>query len=271
MYGRSGEPATRGGRARGSRAGLAAAALLTLGACLAVGAENQEDRILLPIALATPLPGANGSLWMTEIWVRNSGSIPVRLLLDCSVTCPPYFLDPGASLREPFIFFGVESQPPVAYLLTPSGQAENLRVSLRIRDLSRQDQTWGTELPVVRESAFVGSQPLELLDIPLDARFRQALRIYSLAPHSTRVTVSFFELPASGVGKQVATRTIDVSAASEFFPGYAQMLDFASSVPELNGQERVYVRIESLDGTPLWAFVSVTNNETQHVTTITPR
>jgi len=245
--------------------------LLAMLICVSMQAQNvQQDAILLPIALEVALPGGNGSQWKTEIWVRNAGPAAVQLYLDCNVLCPPVMLEAGASLREPALFFGLDGQPPAAYLLTPTGQSNGLQVSLRIRDLSRQAQTWGTELPVVRASE-LRSERFGLLDVPLDTRFRQTLRIYSMTPAESQVTVTFFDLPPTGVGQPLATRVMSVTAAGEFFPGYAQILDFTSSIPELLGKERLYIEIVPDKSTPIWAFVSVTNNETQHVTTITPR
>src|SRR5260370_32300719 len=44
-----------------------------------------------------------------------------------------------------------------------------------------------------------------------------------------------------------------------------------STLPELQGVDRVRIEITpATDGLRLWAFVSVTNNETQHVTVIAP-
>jgi hypothetical protein len=56
-----------------------------------------------------------------------------------------------------------------------------------------------------------------------------------------------------------------------FHPGYAEFSNFPKSAGMLN------VRIQNAIPRPLeggvsaWAFISVTNNETQHITTVTPQ
>jgi hypothetical protein len=43
-------------------------------------------------------------------------------------------------------------------------------------------------------------------------------------------------------------------------------------MPELAGSERIRIEIEPLDGrAEYWAYVSVTNNATQHVTIVSPQ
>ena len=46
-------------------------------------------------------------------------------------------------------------------------------------------------------------------------------------------------------------------------------LDLLTTFPEIAAQKRV--RVEVTLGSRLWAFVTVTNNQTQHVTVISPQ
>ena len=249
--------------------------LILVVCCASVNAQEVEvEKILLPIALRQPIPGAYGSLWKTELWVRNDGQNPVEIVTDCQVGgCVPYLMPPGVAERELGIIYPRSDQPPGVFLLADPRYAGDLQISLRIRDLSRQELTWGTELPVVRSTDLrVGK--LGFLDVPLEARFRQMLRLYSMAAEPIPVTVSFFEIPWRTLAPQpaLATRALTIApSASGNFPGYVELPDFASTIPELIGKERVYVEIRSDSALPFWGFISVTNNETQHVTTITPR
>jgi hypothetical protein len=53
--------------------------------------------------------------------------------------------------------------------------------------------------------------------------------------------------------------------------GYASIGQFTDAFPQLNGLDKVRVEVTPLtEGLRFWTFVSITNNETQHVTTITP-
>jgi len=54
-------------------------------------------------------------------------------------------------------------------------------------------------------------------------------------------------------------------------PGYLQ-LDLGEAGAALEGAETAWVRIEPrTEGLRFWAFASVTNNPTGHVTTVTPQ
>jgi hypothetical protein len=62
----------------------------------------------------------------------------------------------------------------------------------------------------------------------------------------------------------------DYNAGLPFKPGYAQ-IDFSTRFPTASQYSRLRIEIEPLAGTTrYWAFVSITNNETQHVTLVTP-
>jgi len=246
--------------------------LLLIFVCCSVSAYAQAvvpEAILLPVWLLDPLEGANGSIWKTELWIRNAGQAPIKIGIDCSILCPEYLLAPGAADREPTLSLRLPGDPG-QYLFADSRYAGDLQISLRIRDLSRQASTWGTELPVVR-GADLRVGKIGLLDVPLESRFRQTLRLYSMTPEPIDVIVSFFEIPAQGPEAALATRTLTIKPATDSAPGYVQLLDFVSAIPELGGRERVYVEVRSDSLLPFWGFISVTNNETQHVTTIAPR
>ena len=107
---------------------------------------------------------------------------------------------------------------------------------------------------------------------------RETLRIYDFdGPADRVVAVRFFKDDASeaAVETQVTLRTFPAAVIDPVYPevpGYAQIGNFVRAFPELVGASRV--RIEILPVTPglrFWAFVSVTNNETQHVTAVLPK
>ena len=54
--------------------------------------------------------------------------------------------------------------------------------------------------------------------------------------------------------------------ATDFYPGYAAIFDMVGTFPALSAYETVQVRITPLtEGMEYWAFVSITDNATQHV------
>ena len=142
---------------------------------------------------------------------------------------------------------------------------------LRVQDVSRQSETWGTEIPVVRESdALTGAT--DLMDIPLGPEFRSLLRIYDFAPGVHAVRMRMFRLPdemePADADPLIAEWELTLGHGGDpRFPGYAQLM-----LPTTVVGERVRAEIAPLaEGMRFWAFVSVTNNATQHITVITPQ
>jgi len=240
---------------------------------------EEMSPILVPIYMATPKSGAVGSLWTSEFLIHTGQE--AYLNDACSFHFPhfgqyPSYIDrdvtfravlrdhptnPGRLLYQ----FGKPSMGPHSYALS-------------VRDLARQAESWGTEIPVVRANEF-RKGTIHLLSVPTDPRFRLALRLYD--PHATNrlaVTVRVYDQAAENLLRtfSLPLRTPEVNHFPEYnsypaFPGYAEVNNFVdlagAFVPET-------VRIEVVASDPnagYWGFVSITNNETQQVTTITPQ
>jgi hypothetical protein len=238
---------------------------------------QEYERVLLPV-VTNSAPGAFGSLWSTFLAVYNGSDSTgvIEYPFGCVIGTCPRGLPIGAHETSVLTTIG---PPPAAIpgLLVYVLQPQNARFAFetRVQDLSRQALTWGTELPAIHESA-ARTDTLQLLDIPLDVRFRRLLRVYDL---DARL--------ASVVRVRILPMTSDVSLAEldlvmtpylmepftdrPFYPGYASLADF-TQLPGVAGMDRVRIEIRPVtSGLRFWAFVSVTNNETQHVTTITPQ
>lgn len=157
-------------------------------------------------------------------------------------------------------------------------------MQLRVQDISRQALTWGTSIPVVRERDLFTTRTLNLTDIVQNDRFRSLLRIYDFDPSGNgsspdrEVLVRIYALGSSTTGVNAVPdrllterrETLRSSPPGAFFgPPMAQLPLW--SLPELNGFERVRLEITAVTpGLRFWAFVSITNNESQHVTAIAP-
>jgi len=221
------------------------------------------ERILLPV-FAGPSPGAFGSLWTSELWIYNDDDEPAGV---------GYLFPPDTGQIAPKSSrSGVGNGPgysPARFITVLASQAPRLQFNLRIRDLSRQAQTAGTEIPVVRESKFRSGRVI-LLNVPIDARFRQTLRLYEFLETGQRpgsVLVRFFRI-GSPPDALVHEEGLTLAGPSSVV-AYAQLGPFP---PELFDASTVRIEIEPV--TPnmrYWGFVSITNNETQHVTTVTPQ
>ncbi|HSN69567.1 MAG TPA: IPT/TIG domain-containing protein, partial [Thermoanaerobaculia bacterium] len=235
------------------------------------------ERILIPLMFDGE--GAFASRWTTELTVRNHGDAgidPWNSILRCGAAerCHPQ-ISAGATLHLTPSSLGIWMHGLL--FVVPREQAGDLDFQLRIHDLSRRKESFGTEIPVVREAELPRS-PVTLLDVPLDEGFRRMLRIYDVsAIDGARVAMRWRLDDGTQVGKDqqlVLGTLIRCVTTPCWFPepaGLAVPL-FDASLPPSITQDHLHVELEPLTpGSRIWAFVTVTNNETQQVTTITPQ
>ncbi|HYM60634.1 MAG TPA: hypothetical protein VEZ11_07060 [Thermoanaerobaculia bacterium] len=253
----------------GLRSVLAAIILCTSTSIIA----EDFERVLLPIS-GGAIPGAYGSLWEIHLVVRNDNSTPTRVTqhpFGCAIPCPLDLVDPNTSLE--MTTYPVLYPHPGSYLwITKPGNA-HVTFNLRIQDLSRQALTWGTEIPVLHDSS-AHTGVIELLSVPLDSRFRQTLRVYDFDDaFGRRVRLRIYPSTSNEAAVDVELK-LTTPSGGDFanVPGYAQVGSFVDAFPQLAALDNVRVELTPIDaGLRFWAFVTVTNNETQHVTTITPQ
>ena len=234
---------------------------------------------LVPV-IGTNLKGANGSIWSSEWSVRNGGPVPFGMIFDrCPQVVAPcensLIVDPGVS--RPFIASRGDGTDG-AFVYLPKAVSQTTGMSLRARDVSANAPNFGAEVPIVRTTDFLS--PLHLVDIPTDPRYRATMRIYGPGEYPHRVSVSLF----ADDGTRIEDYWVDlqgivttVEDSFPFHPAYAQIDLLSPAVRAAGG--RVHVTIysalwDSLVSPPppigVYAFVSVTNNETRQVTTVTP-
>jgi hypothetical protein len=229
-------------------------------------------RILVP-TLARATPGAFGSIWITEFSVVNSNTTATTI--EYARTCPSsdcvtQVPIPAGGYRDITDALNSATGSPAIFLYVPAGAAPLMEFALRVRNLTVQAQTFGAEVPVVREEAAF-TRPFNLLNVPIDPRFRHLLRIYDFSGQSSSVKVEYLSIPNGSV---LAQRTVSVFGESARVQSGLSYPSFGSAQqpPEIAGGERVRIRISPLESSQkLWAFVSFTNNETQEVTNITPQ
>lgn len=225
------------------------------------------DRILIPLATTT-IPGAFGSLWSAELYLRNDGDHPVTIWspaqhsLSGPVVVPPHTDSSASDLR-------LNITPSEAILHVQKRSDTTIRMNLRVRDLSRSSLSAGTEVPLVRE-VDASPQAIDMLNVPMDSRFRAMVRIFDVAgAYNRRARVSVFPM-----GNDAEICSADLTLASRdgrqdaYSPGIAVIGSLSAFCPQA-APGPVRVHLETLDdGIRLWGFASVTNNETQEVTTI---
>ena len=222
--------------------------------------------------------GANGSRWSTDFTMFNASTLP--LLVEGANENPfilapvtNYYIQPRATEDVDIYSLFTEG----GFIWVPTAQAATTFMSLRVRDLSQNAQSWGTAIPVVKRDEFSGG--VTLVDVPTDPRYRAMLRIYhwsEAAGWPARVTI------VNPANNEVIAQ-FDTSANGNPFPGNNAVMKYPAQarVDLLTPQIRaaaptVRIEIDNLGANvsppppPIWAFVSITNNETQQVTTVVP-
>jgi hypothetical protein len=227
----------------------------------AVPDSSLYERVLVPVLYEGG--GAYGSEWATEAVMINASPSPAHFV--------PEAARPLTSLgpRSRVSLDGFGNRPSGLVLFVPRGF--DIRFGSVIRDRSRDESQWGTELPVVRERDT--RTALTLANVPFDPRYRVQLRIYEIDGAAVDVQVT------ASRGEQLATKGYVVPAAcseppcSGNRPSY-RAVDLTGELSSLVGKGRFDVTVTNTRGwmSPrMWAFITVTNNETQHVTVISPQ
>ena len=226
-------------------------------------------RFLLP-TFTGPVRGANGSEFHTEFRanVSRTTSRPVRvfgLQPECQLLCVPTESTPyEITLENPLEPHDVsQNGTPARFLYIHATDVDYFSPNLRVFDVSRDADNYGTEMPVVHQREFSEEQ-LTMLGVPSDPRFRNTLRVYNVRFLPMVVTMRI----NGGEGVQIVVP----AATSIFNPGVAVYSDFPHNV----GPMTVTLDQPASPGNeefrePVWAFLTVTNNDTQLITTVTPR
>lgn len=230
--------------------------------------EDAFERVLLPL-LTPPVHGAFGSEFHTALRLSNRNEHTKVAIFGVQPACNtisgciqfdplerPYVLNPFTAPRD----FQLDGTPG-RFLYIDKKHASKVFANLRVFDVTRSAENFGTEIPVVRDAEMIRG-PIRLLGIPLDDRFRRTLRIYMTESSSVTLLVGDEE-----------HLLVPTQPANPFEPAYIEFTDF----PAGTGTVDVEIHLPQLlinpppPYPPVWAFVSVTNNDTQLITTITPQ
>lgn len=241
-------------------------------------ASAASQGVLVPIFYGDS--GAGGSLWRTRLTIFNHSDIPlpgIPIILECAI--PEGCQQPLAAKTSVSMLATNGFRYPLGFFLFTGADTSDVWYSVRVFDESRGGTNYGTNVPVVPLSAFT-SQPLQILDIPTDPAFRVTLRVYAIPPAAPRVRVAVVQDPAPTFGSQQnppiplketsydLAPSSDPSTVSFSRPSGAVIGDVLSGVRSAGV---VRIEVQSTDGTPVWAFASITNNVTQFVSVSVPR
>lgn len=244
------------------------------------GSLPTVERVLLPITVRS-LPGAYGTSWTTDLWVRvATDDQPVfiaplfRYVPGCESPCTVGPNGPTlAPYAYPIDFYPTrpgETSGSLMYL--QSALSDDVHLSLR---LTNGTGSGPTELPVVRERFFT-NKTVHILGVPLGTSSRATLRVYGVDPDrlgSVRVQV-FSEDPQNTL---LLDTVLSLSATQVFSTNAEWNLPLRPPEGEMSltgiSQTTRGARIEisAIDpGLRIWGFVSITDNATQTVSLRTP-
>ncbi|MGA7614526.1 MAG: hypothetical protein WBX15_05030 [Thermoanaerobaculia bacterium] len=235
----------------------------------AVSAWSQPaapERVIIPTVFSGLLPGGYGSEWKLVIVGRNDGDAYVKVSepFDCNIECPT----PPAQPHSTFELNLSDAAGLGAFVYIENPGSDEVSLDARIQDVSRPAETWGTELPIVRQGDTF-TRTLGLLNVPTSPAFRSTLRIYDYDIRlRSDVRVRFYDMITDELLAEVP---VTLSTNSAYRPPQARMIDVAAIYPHLRSAETVRISVEPVTpGLRFWAFVSVTNDVTQHVTMVRP-
>lgn len=235
------------------------------------------ERVLFPVFFFGK--GAFGADWTTNASVMNTSANTVKTipaLFFGNPVCPSLCgcgavdtAEPGklARICQPF------TTASGLFVHVPRASNGALTFHERIRDVSRAAEGAGTEIQVVHEADF--RSRVELIDVPNEALFRLTLRMYG--PNATQLplhllfyTADHPEAPMLEI--PMVLTSPDAAQTFPLHPAFAVVNDLTTTFPPLAAAKaplRISV-VPDVATDKVWAFLSITNNDTQQVTTITP-
>lgn len=223
------------------------------------------ERVLFPVL--DTVDGVGGSRWVTEVMLSNPNRWAVNSVPIFPVDC---VTDPCLDRLAPGSFLSFEGfgYPRGVALVLPRGDADLLSFSVRVRDTSRIAQGLGTRIPVVRERDMLRNAPVTLLDVPREPKYRVKVRYYALSPfveETPRGILTIIDHETGTRTEQEVLFTLPEDDPENMQPAFAE-IDFFDGTPG----RRISLYLEGPEESFVWGFATVTNNETQQVTIVTP-
>ena len=213
--------------------------------------EVPEERVLFLIPIvAEKVPGGFGSIWSTEVVAFNASGTEKLIRDRCIGLCLVQHVPPGEAVNVRLF-----ERDGGAYFIHTDRRSVTLQA--RVFDESRQELNWGTHLPVVEWDAVKGNE-FWFVRVPAVAPFRHTVRAFGgLDSGENTFRVRYYDANTSEL---LAERTET---------GFHDPAWHSSDIPEIAGRESVRIQVSSQS--PIWAMVSVTNEETQFVTILPGR
>jgi hypothetical protein len=246
---------------------------------LAQASPSDYIAAIVPLT-GPPTPGAHSSVWESELRIFNASHLPLRMpgpetfIVELPID-PAVLVEPRRTQkvllnrREP----GVDGH----FLYIPYALSTAPKMSLRVRDTSENATSLGDDVPIARLDQAAGD--VTLIDIPVDSKYRATLRIYAFTAAPMRVGVKIYresgDTPLSEFDVELhGIQTIEFVPFPPH-PAYLALDPLVPAARAAGGRVRIELTNYGANVSPplpnIWAFVSLTNNETNQVTMVTPK
>ncbi len=253
--------------------------LIVVCASSAFAAGAATDRVLLPVFFSSA--GSYGSHWVTEVVAYNTSGSDLSYSYPLFEQAPFCTCIPGTgvlSRHSRNSLQALQQSGTGLWIEIPQAAGpEDVQWSARIRDTTRDAASAGTEIPLVRQSEFY-STVVALPRVITDQRFRSTLRVYGAGSDGDGVLIRIYDARntfQSLVDTSLTLHAEPVQPSSAFYtpprPEFAMIGDLVAAYPQLASVPELAIELRPAGSSPIWAFVSTTNNDTQQVTLVTPQ
>ena len=231
--------------------------------CVALAQEY--DRFLLPVTPSTVSCAYNSRYDTRLLLFNDSGSRIAPLCF--AVSCDPVEAGKGRVVEGPYL-----PVPLPSFMYVPKGKGLSAKLEVESSHTDGTDRFF-TEIPVVGESEF--RDRIELLGVRVDGAFRQTLRIFGREEDAgTTVHMYIYDVRTGAlVHEHRHTMYVyPVSPSSEIAssPSFSMECNLHELDHALSGQQFRIVLVPEDRPAKIWAFISVTNNTTQHFYNVLP-
>lgn len=183
-------------------------------------------------------------------------------------------LEPMGSVELSGDYAGGSPMPSFVYL--PKDEAATTKLSLIVESASLlgdpADRAF-TEIPIVRARDF-RTDKIQFIGVRMDEGFRQTVRIYGLdGTQWAHINMNVYDFTTSELLHSclhwVAPIDGQDAQGRDLRPAFGMECDMSDHLP--TDGRKVRIVLEPLtEGLKYWAFLSITNNETQHFYTVMP-
>jgi hypothetical protein len=229
--------------------------------------ESLLEEIIIPIAFQ-PINASFGTRWVSEVSVYNDSDdvVPIDAQI-CYFIGLAHPCSSPARRVQPHSSMSIEqlsayASEPLIGFLPPADHADRLHFTVRLHETSRDPDGPGTEIPVIRSRDFQKNQVL-LPSIPTNVRFRSTLRVI------TRWYAVTVRVKDDTTGQLLSEQTIQRFLPTDIDTLGTVTFNDPLAASGVRAHEKVRIEVESQS--PVWAMLTLTDNETQRVQIFTPR